>query len=252
MARPIKFGLDYFPLDVSMDDKFELIEARHDILGFAVIIKLLQKIYSNGYFINVNEDSIIVFSKRINVDINKVNAIINDSLRYEIFDETKYKKYNILTSHGIQMRFIEATSRRKNVELIKEYLVNVDINSLNEHIYIVNDYKSTQSKGKEIKGEVKKYKYSEFYDSEIEKSNENADYIKFVKFLFGGNDTDKQLKRVLSLRDQLTYLQFEKILTKSIEKNKKLKDMLLDLENVKKYTEGRVSMYSTFNSWLNR
>lgn len=252
MARPIKFGLDYFPLDVSMDDKIELIEAKYDIVGFGVIIKLLQKIYANGYYINVNEDSIIVFSKRINVDINLVNAIINDSIRHEIFNEEKFKNYNILTSHGIQSRFIEATSRRKSVELIKEYLVNVDINSLNESIYIVNDYKSTQSKGKEIKGERKHFIYSEFYDSEIEKSNNNQDYVKFVKYLFGGNDTDKQLKRVLSLRDQLTYSQFEKILTKSIEKNKKLKDMLLDLENVKKYTEGRVSMYSTFNSWLNR
>jgi len=94
--------------------------------------------------------------------------------------------------------------------------------------------------------------YSEFYDNQIKLSENNSDYIKFVKFLFGGNDIEKRLNRVLGLKDQLTYSQFEKILTKSIEKNKKLRNMLLDLENNVAYTKGRVNLYSIFNSWLNR
>ena len=45
MARPQKKGLDYFPLDVDIDqdDKIALIEAKHGAIGFAVIIKLLMK-----------------------------------------------------------------------------------------------------------------------------------------------------------------------------------------------------------------
>ena len=40
-----KSGLEYFPLDVVLDDKFELIEAEFGLTGFAVIVKLFQKIY---------------------------------------------------------------------------------------------------------------------------------------------------------------------------------------------------------------
>ena len=43
MARPVKQGLDYFALDVKMDDETELIEAEHGHLGFFVLIKMFQK-----------------------------------------------------------------------------------------------------------------------------------------------------------------------------------------------------------------
>lgn len=36
----MKSGIDYFPLDVSLDDKFELIEAEFGLTGFAVVVKL--------------------------------------------------------------------------------------------------------------------------------------------------------------------------------------------------------------------
>ena len=59
MARPLKTGLDYFPLDVSFDDNIELLEAEEGLEGFAILIKLWQKIYSNGYYIEWNEDSLL-------------------------------------------------------------------------------------------------------------------------------------------------------------------------------------------------
>ena len=45
MARPIKSGLDYFPLDVDIDqdDKVAIIEAEHGMLGFGIVIKLLNE-----------------------------------------------------------------------------------------------------------------------------------------------------------------------------------------------------------------
>ena len=49
MARPIKEGLDYFPLDTKLDDKFELLEAKYGSDGvkvFGCIIKLFQRIGS--------------------------------------------------------------------------------------------------------------------------------------------------------------------------------------------------------------
>ena len=45
----IKSGIDYFPLDVSMDAKMELIEAEFGLTGFGVVVHLLQEIYGNGF-----------------------------------------------------------------------------------------------------------------------------------------------------------------------------------------------------------
>ena len=47
----MKSGLEYFPLDVHLDEKFELIEAEFGLTGFAVIVKLFQRIYGGqGYY----------------------------------------------------------------------------------------------------------------------------------------------------------------------------------------------------------
>jgi len=156
MSRPIKTGLDYFPLDVNMDEKIELIEAKHGLLGFGLVIKLFQKIYKNGYYFNVTEDKLLLIKKQLNVDINFINDCINDSCRWSIFHGNIFKKYQVLTSCGIQKRFIEATKRRIEIEFIKEYLLIKNIKSYYKKSVIVNINPintdiSTQSKVKESK-----------------------------------------------------------------------------------------------------
>lgn len=169
MARPQKIGLDYFPLDVNPDDKISIIEAQHGLEGFAIVIKLFMKIYSEGYFYDWTEKEQILFCNRVNVDINdtnnKVNVVINDCLKWELFDKSMYEKYQILTSRGVQARYMEAVKRRQKVEMIKEYLlldektvkaynnivltsINVDINTTNEYI---NKDNNPQSKVNESK-----------------------------------------------------------------------------------------------------
>ena len=172
MARPQKTGLDYFPLDVDIDqdDKIQLIEARFGITGFGIIIKLFMKIYKEGYFYEWTEKEQLLFSKRINVDINLVNDVINECIKWGLFDSTLYEKYKILTSKGIQRRYLEATGRRKQVEMIEEYclidsskysnIIFVSINSVNVNNNPqsdkVNDGINPQSKVKESKVKERK------------------------------------------------------------------------------------------------
>jgi hypothetical protein len=40
-----------------------------------------------------------------------------------------FDKYKILTSQGIQKRFIEATLRRKEIEIVAQYWLNVEYDS---------------------------------------------------------------------------------------------------------------------------
>lgn len=176
MARPQKSGLDYFPLDVDIDqdDKITLIEAQHGVVGFAVVIKLLMKIYKNSYFYEWTEKEQLLFSKRINVDINLINVIINDCIKWGLFDSNLLKTKKILTSKGVQARYLEAVGRRTKVEIKKEYLlldeniinvhknlVIVDINYSSEEVSDdinpqskVKESKENKSKGKEMKEET--------------------------------------------------------------------------------------------------
>ncbi|GAB6254502.1 DUF4373 domain-containing protein [Peribacillus sp. N1] len=125
MARPKKEGLDYFPLDVDMDqdDKIALIEAKHGVTGFGITLKLLMKIYKEGYFYRWTEREQLLFSSRINVNINTVLEIVIDCINWGLFDREIFDKYEVLTSKGIQSRYIEAIVRRKSVTLHEEFLL---------------------------------------------------------------------------------------------------------------------------------
>lgn len=168
MARQNKQGLDYFPLNVFMDDKIELLEAEHGLSGFAIYIKLLQKIYSEGYFYYLGQDELLLTSKRINVDINLINAVVNSCIRRNLFNNVLFEKYKILTSSGIQKRFIEATLRRKEIEIIRQYwldvdydsdrvrIIDVDINEENVDINKQSKVKKSKEKKKESNNDLQK------------------------------------------------------------------------------------------------
>ena len=162
----MKSGLDYFSLDVHLDEKFELIEAEFGLKGFAVIVKLLQKIYGqHGYYCEWTEEIALLFSRNIGYcddaekGGNAVSEIVRAAIKRGIFDKTLYEKHGILTSEGIQKRYLEATSRRKEVSIKSEYLLlcntqnfkNVNILSGNVCISSKNAYANKQSKVKESK-----------------------------------------------------------------------------------------------------
>ena len=154
----MKSGIEYFPLDCQLDEKFELIEAEFGLTGFAVVVKLLQRIYAGqGYFCEWTNEVALLFSKKIGLGVNAVSEIVEASIRRGIFDSTLYERFSILTSKGIQNRYLEAVSRRKKVEVKREYLLincdqiskNVDILSENVYTKTKNADISKQSKVKE-------------------------------------------------------------------------------------------------------
>jgi Domain of unknown function (DUF4373) len=164
VARPNKQGAEYFPLDVHLDDKFKFIEIKYKLEGFAIIIKLLQKVYSYGYWYKWTDDEALLFSDEIRADYELVNNVVNEAISRGIFDQKLHEKHNILTSKGIQKRYKEIVRRRKDVEVTEEYLLIDDIFGVNDDINPSprkqNDGKSTQSKEK-VKESKKKEKEKE-------------------------------------------------------------------------------------------
>ena len=167
MPRPQKAGVEYFPLDVENDDKLDLIEAEFGLTGFAVIVKLYQRIYKLGYYCEWNDEVALLFGKRLGTGGKAVSEIVSAAIRRSLFDEEIYRKYGVLTSRGIQKRYFEIVARRKNVEVEQRYLlVSRDLIPVNVNIMYAetpvnvntmqaetpdNAYKSTQSKVKESK-----------------------------------------------------------------------------------------------------
>ena len=159
MARPIKEGLDYFELDCQLEEKVRLIQAEYGLKGFAIVVKLYQKIYGGfGYYCEWNEDSSLLFMSENGVssrdEKNLINEIVAACIRRNIFSEKLFIEFGILTSFGVQKRYLNAVSRREKVELIKEYLLisvgkiqdNVCIKSINVDRNSVNVCSNSQSR----------------------------------------------------------------------------------------------------------
>jgi hypothetical protein len=164
MARPKKTGLEYFPLDVVLGDDVELLEAECGLAGFAILVKLWQKIYANGYYIEWEEDNVLLFSRKINTDLTVVNDVINRCFKRNLFSQELYFTHRILTSKGIQKRYLQAckSARRQNYDIEKAYdLVNTEKTGVNSEETTDNEGKppveSTQSKVKKSKGKESIY-----------------------------------------------------------------------------------------------
>lgn len=160
MARPIKQGVDYFPLDCHMNDEMKLIQAEFGLVGYAVVIKLWQKIYSGkGYYTEWGRDVALMFAHANSVGGNVVQEVVRSCLNRGIFDQRMFDDYGILTSDGIQERFAEATERRTFVKADRRYLLITapsnwvfdDNNAINVDNNAVNVSNNTQSKEKKSK-----------------------------------------------------------------------------------------------------
>ncbi|MGG1637198.1 DUF4373 domain-containing protein [Paenibacillus sp. NRS-1760] len=145
MARPVKEGLDYFPLDVDIheDDKLVVVIGKFGMEGFGVVIRLLSEIYKNGYYYSWTEREQIVFSNRVNVNINSINDLVIECIKWGFFDHKCFDDYHILTSRGIQNRYIGASKRRKSITFIEAFTL-IDLqeaaNKVSYPINLVDSY----------------------------------------------------------------------------------------------------------------
>lgn len=155
MARPNKHGLEYFPFDIDFfeDDKIELISGEFGCKGEVITIRLLCKIYKNGYYYKMTEDESLLLARRMgdNISGSLVMEVVKGLIRRSFFDEGVFNRFQILTSAGIQRRFFEACGRRSIVKIVEEILL-IEVPETITKVFVtetgVNDAESTQSKEK--------------------------------------------------------------------------------------------------------
>ena len=176
MARPKAKGVEYFPLDVGFlsDLKIRKIMLSCGASSIAVLIYIFAAIYRDeGYFMNVKDDDIALIALDTNLDTDYVKNVINRACEVGLFSFRIYDNFRVLTSEGIQNRYLKITERRKSVKINADInLVNVDMMCTETMVNVaetivnvaetpVNVYKSTQSKVKESKVKVKESKVKE-------------------------------------------------------------------------------------------
>lgn len=172
MARPKKMGVDYFPSDVDLYNDIKIIELLQTFgpLGYTIYDWLIRRVYVEGYYLEgIDLDRLATgFIHAVGNKWVQNKSVVIQVIRYcasvGLFDDDLLQQ-GVITSVGIQKRYLEITVRRQRNELEKFCIlpdvvlnahgtdvddsknsINVDNNSVN-----VDDNTPKESKGKKKK-----------------------------------------------------------------------------------------------------
>lgn len=132
-----KEGIGYFSFDTDFfhsDKKVKLIKSEFGSKGVVILIYTLCVIYSDkGYYMKWGEDDCYLASEDLGCDCspNLIGEVINRCIKRGIFNEEVFNAFGVLTSHGIQIRFLKAASKRERIKIIEEYAL-FDLDELKE------------------------------------------------------------------------------------------------------------------------
>ena len=124
MARPKKKGLDYFPLDADIfeDDKLFDLQNEYGPLGEVIYLRLLCLVYKHGYYYKFDSKEKLAamimrsVGNRWTKDKKTVIDVIDYLAKINLFSSELMQR-SVLTSRGIQARYLLATERRQsNIE----------------------------------------------------------------------------------------------------------------------------------------
>ena len=175
MARPNKQGLDYFPLDVGIfeNEKILAISGEFAVKGEIIVLRLLCEIYRNGYFVEFSELLKNKLAKLGGLSGGLVEEVVKQLVKYGFFDGSLFSEYNILTSKNIQKTFLEATKRRKEIDISQFWLLNGVNANINNTSSGVNANINSQSKVNKSKVNVLLEKEPKMYIGDFSKNSEN-------------------------------------------------------------------------------
>jgi hypothetical protein len=165
MARPIKSGLEYYPMDSNIfhDRKIKRLLVKSGANGMVVYHYLLSMIYGDkGYYIIYDEELAFDIAHQLGIGLTEdvVKGIIKICIELHLFDENMISKYNILTSSGIQKRYLKAKRggviEAKYEVIAEDTQVNDVVMPVIAAITPINTAVSTQIKGKKRKGNKNK------------------------------------------------------------------------------------------------
>lgn len=244
MARPTKKGLDYFPLDVDFlsDLKVRRIIKACGKEAVHILVALLANIYRDeGHYVLWDDDLAFLVADEVGTKEGTVEELVKKAVQVKFFDKDIFDKYSVLTSKGIQSRYILATKERKKVELEYKYLLTNEVNrsniSINGRNNSVNQGNNQQSKEKESKEKEIK---------EVATASESASLETFQKLWLFPNvvQVDDLLNLVDIYGDELVNAAIKLAGSKDVPKNRAISFLTASLQewadaNVKTIEQAR-------------
>lgn len=128
MARPMSDGVGYFPKDVGFyhDDKIRLVRAEFGAKGMYLLDYILCEIYGkDGYFMKWDAIKCGLVSDGAGCGCTPSFAqeLVAGCIRYDVFNKSVFDSYGVLTSAGIQRRYVRMFNGRDYIRIAKEYFV---------------------------------------------------------------------------------------------------------------------------------
>ena len=236
MARPQKAGLDYYNVDTDLmsDPKVKRLCLKYGFNGFGLLQFLWVSIYRDGYFIKVADSFIELVSLEMRVDEKLIAEIINYMVSLNIFDRDIYNNHKILTSNGIQKRYLTIVTRRNEVRIIKEIWIT-DFPDLLTSKYpkthipllesiVFTDIKDNIIERKPFEKQINEYKRIENLENgKVKKENGKEKKIVNVDNNPVNVDNNPQRKQKTENRKQKTENRNEKTENRKQERNEKNK-----------------------------
>jgi len=125
MTKPLKRGLEYFPLDTDLvrDLKIRRLVLAFGCEGLSVFIAVLCEAYaSEGYYVAVKSGFYNDSGFMLGLKPERIRDIVGYCVEIGLFDRRMYEEKMILTSYGIQQRY-QTIHIRKTNRIKEEFLV---------------------------------------------------------------------------------------------------------------------------------
>jgi hypothetical protein len=160
-------------------------------------------------FAYVNDDN----PETDDILINAVFANIKNTLKRDL------KKWEVQYNQRVEAGKKSAEARKRNAALVNERSIS---STVSDSVSVtVSDNVNKE----------KKYIYNQFYDEQLELSDNDPDYKLLISWLFGDNIYMEPLEKVLSMKKQIRWDQFPGLLKMHKDSGVKVKPILEDLEN---------------------
>lgn len=209
--------------DIYNNKKIVKLETKHGPLGFSFGVKLMCRIFADGYYLKLDDDEIAMLCKKVvYVSPEEFDILLEAAFEVKLFDRGKFENHKILTSYGIQKKYFDiGKDKRWQRLLVVSQYISSRIN-LKEYSYftcdtegsIISEYRKgvkvpenerRRFKEEEIKTEPE-IDNSESLDAEepVIKYFTYGDVLSFIKIPFG--DRDKDFKKYYSVEEYQEYV----------------------------------------------
>ena len=146
MARPQKEGLDYFPhdVDLSKNDEIGELEILYGNDGYAVYLKILERIYKKGDKLGISAaETIQILSRNCNVSVDRLKEILDKAVKIGLFSSVEYKQ-GFLISDEITRRMKPVFDKREKMQ--KKYEKGISAAETPPETTIVKESKVKESR----------------------------------------------------------------------------------------------------------